>query len=386
MTGTPRAPVPASPIPRTKAKPRARPTSAATPPATPRRPEKRKPPSSPSTSSARPRKRAREPPRNPKRNTRPLSATQSQSTLTYLGTPFLPDVKLVAPHSRVFAKEFQCLLFSFGDVRFCARDTLELVEDCVRDEVRRIAPGGLSAICSRLDTRGMYRLNNYFKACQMNRRVPIPRHGDPFTSFSDPFHDGLSPDPLAYWSEKLLQSLRYSMSPVEFTYLVHSKSISFAKYESFSPDPKIRGIERATLFKEWLATSCAEQDIPAVAHLTWELTGQLVQTALLCRYNCELQSQLPSASSFTWSKERHCLEALSHGIGTALTIPCSELHAARLMTEIRWFINRPYTRRFHLRSRADGLMPRHIYAALSQLKERGWGGKASLRAGLFDFV
>jgi hypothetical protein len=40
---------------------------------------------------------------------------------------------------RLFGQEIQCLMHAFGEVRYCARDVLELVEDIVRDGVRLFA-------------------------------------------------------------------------------------------------------------------------------------------------------------------------------------------------------------------------------------------------------
>lgn len=49
------------------------------------------------------------------------------------------NVRTTAINKRVFGQEIQCLMHAFGEVRFCARDVLEIVEDTVRERVRQVA-------------------------------------------------------------------------------------------------------------------------------------------------------------------------------------------------------------------------------------------------------
>lgn len=374
---TPRSATLASPKPRPKPKPK--PRAVKTPPATPRKPEKRKPPpSSPSTPSARPRKRAREQKRaNPSVNASLLSLT----------------AKYVNPQSRVFGKEFQSLIHAFGDIRYCARETLELVEDSIRQEVRRIAPGGLRAVCSRLNAKALSRLNRYFKSCDIGIRIPVRHYYQPLVSLADSLLETSLPpefvhavDWQAHCMWRLLQAFRLFMPDRELTELIKCKEVSFTKGESRSEDPKIYGIARVVLFKDWIGVPVTNEHLFALSHLAWELVGQLIQVALLQRHHAEQKRDNENPSSRHWSQERHMMEALGHGISTAIAVPCTDLQAKDLWGEIELLIGRLLAEKSLMRAKSNGLLPTHIYAALDYLKDHGWGGQCRMRAGLFDIM
>lgn len=301
-----------------------------------------------------------------------------------MGSSFHPDVKYVVPNHRVFAQEFQDLLFAFGDARFCARDTLELVEDAVRTELRRLAFTGLGAALTRLDAKAIHRLNNHFKECRIPRRLPLHRYGDPLTGATDSPYDPAFNGILSHWTDRLFYKLKFVMSQQDSLVLLHSKTAVFTKSQSRSPDPNIQGTERSTLFKQWLGLPCSDADLAALSHLTWELTGQLVQTALVRKHYNQLQLNGDNPCPLSWCDAKHWMDALGHGVATALTIPCSEYQAIVLIQEITKYIKRLASQKHKWRPTADCLLPHHIYAALDDLRARGWGGQHRLRAGLFD--
>lgn len=174
------------------------------------------------------------------------------------------------------------------------------------------------------------------------------------------------------------------MSPHDFLILAHNRTAVFTKSQSSSSDPNIQGADRATLFKSWIGLPCSDADLAALSHLTWELTGQLVQTALLRKHHTQLQLEGHNPCSLSWSDEKHWMDAIGHGIATALAIPCSDHQALALGSDIRRYINRMNFLKHNWRPTSDCLLPHHIYAALDHLRATGWGGEHRLRAGLFD--
>ncbi len=63
---------------------------------------------------------------------------QSKLMVSVDGIPVPSNVKVTNLVARIFGHELQCMMHAFGETRACSRDTLELVEDSVRDTVRRI--------------------------------------------------------------------------------------------------------------------------------------------------------------------------------------------------------------------------------------------------------
>lgn len=70
---------------------------------------------------------------------RPMPGPVMSQLLSVDGLPIPSNIKARTLQHRLFGQEIQCIMHSFGETRFCARDTLELVEDAVRDAVRRVA-------------------------------------------------------------------------------------------------------------------------------------------------------------------------------------------------------------------------------------------------------
>lgn len=59
--------------------------------------------------------------------------------LVFNGNVITGNIKKVVPQHRYFGNEVQCLMHAFGEVRHCAREVLELVEDAVRMATRNAA-------------------------------------------------------------------------------------------------------------------------------------------------------------------------------------------------------------------------------------------------------
>lgn len=348
--------------------------------------------------------------------------TNHSITFVVDGTPVPSDVKVPSQAGRIFGHEIQCMMHAFGEARACTRDSLELVEDAVRDTVRRIAfdalalaeeagaessTGDLISVCVdahhvafliRHDSRATYRLNQALKTVMDHgpedeaNQIRHYMQGAVFTAEPSYWeliselaslpnddaqeperHDSLAINDLSRvctWRAYLLFRAHHPHMHTPFTDYAKCRSTNFVTNDSRNPAANLKGQRRLLLLRKWLGMDHVSITIPALyalGHIAWEAVGLLTQRALVEKYFDDLKSDLGDARSMGWSRARHTLAALSHGIATAIMVPLSEPQLLSLRQEVEQLPSLMRAATDTWRGAGKGcrcLQPQHIREAL----------------------
>lgn len=326
---------------------------------------------------------------------------QSSSCFSVEGLSLPANAKTPVLQKRLFGQEIQCLMHSFGEVRFCARDVLELVEDSVRDIVKRVAveaarialddaqlaenqpessgSKGQTVIqvqhiahVLRRDPHAVHRLNQHLKTCAeaspdsfskdpaLRTARPSPKPWELIAELAvlpgDPARPATSPPS---WSERFTpahdmqllcswrawHAYRIIMSSQQLSDFALCRSVTLVRDKSRSRAPKIQGQPRIALFREWLDLSpkdnihIPEDALFALGHVAWETIGVLTQAALVHRYFDDLAKGSADPRAGDWQYGRHLVAAIGFGLVTAIMIPLSEAQVASLHQEIENFFS-----------------------------------------------
>lgn len=238
--------------------------------------------------------------------------SQLVSCFSVDGCSFSSNVKSISLNKRVFGHEIQCLMHAFGEVRYCARDVLEQMEDTVRGIVCRVAIQahgyaveeaahkiqaaniGTSqelgtarsekfdetvrirhvAQCLRRDSRALQRLNQSLKHSAELHHDKLPQ--DPmertFLHAPKPWEfiaelgnlatDGSAAiaaekfysnnDVMSLCSWKALHAFRTAMGSQQFQDFATCRGVTLVRQTSRSRAPNILDQPRIVLFREWL--------------------------------------------------------------------------------------------------------------------------------------
>lgn len=315
-------------------------------------------------------------------------------------------------------------MHSFGEVRYCARDVLELTEDVVRDAVVRTsiaahqfaieetASGVEPKVslrhvvrCIHSDYRAMARLKQALKQLpDMQKVKPSPMDFErlanapppPWERFLElgsvvsrvqasdkPSSYPLRADVQAMCTNLALQIYRSVMGP-SFQDWIRCRSMSLVRQESKSNAQAIRGQPRIELFREWIGLeqnlkfSVSDDGIIALGHVAWEAIGLITQTALLHRYLNNVTRGIGDPRACHWSLATNVVEALNFGVGAGIVIPLSEMQTvnvrAVLENRIRSLIKHHHhqtssnKRREYVGDVHPGLLARDIREALRRLR------------------
>eukprot|EP00171_Calliarthron_tuberculosum_P015474 IDg15474t1 len=312
------------------------------------------------------------------------------------GAPVPADVKPTMLTRRLFGQEIQCVMHAFGETRACARDTLELVEDAVRDAVRRVvveavefardeaerAPPSQNQACLSLSSRPNDEAE--IRSCLKNKAVlkpweaiaelaKLPTNTEPEADRVNNERQ-LMNDPWKYCTWKAYHMFRNLMPALMFndyvkcrnTYLVLGYSRS--QFESINSRPRI------FLFQKWLDVSQSKMNVKmglatmhALGHIAWECVGILTQTALVQKHFDDIAKGLGDPRAKGWTHARHILAALGHGIATAVLIPLSDTQLVYLRQEVERLPIIAHNTPDYLRGNTKGsrsLLPGHIREAL----------------------
>lgn len=350
---------------------------------------------------------------------------QANVHLTVDGAPVPADVKPTMVVRRLFGQEIQCVMHAFGETRACARDTLELVEDAVRDAVRRVvveavafarheaaempsrAHGNLElevrhvAHVIRRDARAMYRFNQTLKlaaesfssrpndaaqirSCITNKATMKPWEAiaelAKLPNDTEPESDRLNNerqlmnDPWKYCTWKAYHMFRSLMPGPTFSDYVKCRSTNLVLGVSRSQFEKISNHPRIYVFQKWLDIPPTKVDVKmglatmhALGHIAWECVGILTQTALIQKHFDDIAKGLGDPRAEGWTYARHILAALGHGIATAVLIPLSDTQLMYLRQEVERLPIIAHNTPDYLRGNARGsrsLLPGHIREAL----------------------
>jgi hypothetical protein len=310
------------------------------------------------------------------------------------------NLKTTTLQRRLFGQEIQCLMHAFGEVRFCARDVLEMVEDAVRERVRQVAlqaadravdmaerVGTLPQMVKsrvvvtvphvthalRRDPRAIQRLNQSVEA--IAQKVPDAaerlkaRRARPAeaswelvrelaslpdtTDTREPAHNTAS----TVWAERLNASqdiflscsyraflaLQRTMTKPQYQDLHSCRQVTFVKQESRSRAPTVRGKARFSLFREWLDLGakegvCVPDDaLYALGQVAWETVGVVTQNALLHRHFDDIANGCGDPRAAEWNIGRHVLAALGYGIAYAVMVPLTDAQGLALHGELERF-------------------------------------------------
>lgn len=329
--------------------------------------------------------------------------------LTLDGLYVVPIVKQTCLARRLFGREIQALMHAFGEVRHCARDVLELVEDAARDVVvavlHRTAAAGdvtVASVTANLpnDPRASYRMRQTLKLCadgidpapsalgpnHLMDAVPIFQHSWEYfaelgnlSSSSLPVATFPQSDVQQLCSWRALHAFRIVMGESAFTDFLKCRAVVFVRADSRARQqpPKSRAKPPVALFREWLGPALKylnvnDAAIMALGHIAWEAVGLITQTALLNRYFDDLARGIGDPRAKEWAYPRHLIAALAHGLGCAILVPLTEFQAIGLRQEIETFFSYSPTItkgwRAHSNASSPFLLPQHINEAVRRLQ------------------
>lgn len=276
-------------------------------------------------------------------------------------------------------------MHAFGEVRYCARDVLQMVEDAVREAIIRLATSahassdGLNilsvsqVICG--DARAVARMNQSLKASHVETRVqPRERTWDILSDFC--LGEKLNvADIHAHCSWRALHAFRASMTTQEFQDFAMCRSVTLVRQTSRSRASRVRGMQRIILFREWLSLpkewEVSDDVLHALGHIAWESIGELTQTALTVRYFDDLKKGHADPRSSGWTHGRHLIAAVAYGLGTGIMVPLTEVQAAGLRNEMDAFMSGGAARwRGYVYASSRCLLPCHVTEALRRLESR----------------
>lgn len=291
----------------------------------------------------------------------------------------------------MFGHEIQCLMHAFGEVRYCARDVLVLVEDAVRDVVLRVAlearegdeyPVSNLSRCLQPNPHAIARLNLALRATTVPRQATAKRSTDIILDLSG---ESERPSELhAYPSWRAGHAFRSAMAAAQFSEFLACKTLNMVRHESRSSYAKIRGTPRIILFKEWLGLpNLSDQALHVLGHVAWEAIGILTQTALMGRYWHDLSAGFADPRSSQWTYGRHLLAGLAYGLASGIMVQVTDFQVAELKTEIDAYVvvtaGGGGKWRGYEHASSPCLLPTHINEALRRLTGRkdcvfGWRG------------
>lgn len=322
-------------------------------------------------------------------------------------------------------------MHAFGEVRFCAREVLEMTEDAVRDAVIRTAivayqfaldeTNGESvpavgmrhvAKCMHSDYRAVFRLNQSLKQTaelhkdklpqdESERRFSaLPPQWERFAELGFPAsivqtsERSSHPhgDVLTMSSVRAVQIYRSVMATQNFQDWFMCRGVSLVRQESKSRAPTVRGQPRISLFREWIGLdqnlkfAISNDGIFALGHVAWEAIGLITQTALLQRYLDDTKKGVGDPRAVNWPYARRLICALSYGVGTAVMIPLNEIQSAGVRSALESHVLTLQLSSNKWRgyggSVFPGLLPRDIRETLRRLR-RAPDSKLGLRGRSF---
>lgn len=319
-------------------------------------------------------------------------------------------------------------MHAFGEVRYCARDVLEMTEDSARNVVIRVASlaheyaveeaaavvnaGGAPmpkevpveirhvVRCLKKDGRAVQRLNQSLKqsveihpnmlpnelAERTFTRTPKPwdmivelASVAPKAPMSSPGEKGHpSNDIMSRCSLLALYAFRNAMTSTHFQDFAMCRGVTLVRQESKSSAPTVRGQSRITLFREWMNASqklpflIPDHTLFALGHIAWEAIGLITQTALLHRHFDDLAKGYGDPRAVNWSYPRHLVAALNYGLGTAVMVPITDIQAIALQQEIDMYLKamQVVSQRWRGYSQASSpcLLPQHIREAVRRIE------------------
>lgn len=318
-------------------------------------------------------------------------------------------------------------MHAFGEVRYCARDVLEMTEDSVRDAVIRVAilaheyaveeavvaenAGRIPvsrevsvevrhvARCLRRDARAVQRLNVSLKqSAELHPDIISGDTGYAFThtpklwdtiaelaSVTSKRFTSLpmerarsSSDIMSLCSWRAILAFRTAMTTAQYHDFAMCRGVTLVRQESKSRAPTIRGQPRITLFREWMNASqklsfpIPDSTLFALGHVAWEAVGLITQTALLHRHFDDLAKGFGDPRAANWSYPRHLIAALNYGLGTAVMVPLTDIQAITLQQEIDTYLKvmQVASQRWGGYSQASSpcLLPQHVREALRRIE------------------
>lgn len=318
------------------------------------------------------------------------------------GLPIPADVKYVVQSKRLFGQEIQCLIHAFGEVRYCSRSVLELVEDAVRDVVVRVARhatrGGTLSVhgvaeCLQRDSRAINRLNQSLKrsAEAKSKPVKIAPVSKPWDIIAElgnindpvaeqPIHEKtlLPSDMHTHCSYRAWVTFRRAMGTAQYLDFAACREMTLVRQESRSRAAHVRGTLRINLFRDWLNLPkdiiAPDEVLFALGHVAWEAIGGITQAALVHRYYDDLSKGFCDPRASHWTYGRHLVAALAYGLGTGIMVPLTDSQAAVLRQEIDNFTEVLQTEankwRGYVHASSPCLLPCHIREALRKLEKQ----------------
>lgn len=279
-------------------------------------------------------------------------------------------------------------MHAFGEVRYCARPVLELVEDAVRACVLRVARGAyekgdltVAGVARALggDLHSVARFNQATKDVQKEKIPYQPAAWELLTDISDVFPvEERTPDLqfLATWPVQ--HAFSNAMGLQSFQELYRCRETKFVEGQSRSRAPRIRGVSRLVLFRQWLSLpsswNVGDDVFYALGHIAWECVGIVTQTALMVRYWDDFAAGVGDPRRMDWTYGRHVIAALAYGLSTAVLIPLTDLQAASLKKEIDTYctVSQTGANRWKGYTNASSpcLLPMHVREALRRLESR----------------
>lgn len=304
-------------------------------------------------------------------------------------------------------------MHAFGEVRYCAREVLEMVEDTVRDVVIRVAAkachyattDGAQVVgiphverCLGMDTCAVQRLRKSLKrSSELHPGLtldpgPVKKGGRRAWEAARDMADlgqatagagGYAlTDMMSLCSWRAVTAFRAAMNTVQFQDFAMCRGVTLVHQESKSRAPSVRGQPRVVLFREWLAIDqwgkrtamkIPDETLFALGHVAWEAIGVITQTSLLHRYFDDLRKGFGDPRAVSWNYGRHLVAALNYGLGTAIMVPLTELQANALRQEIDTYLTvmQVASHRWRGYSQASSpcLLPQHVREALRRIAE-----------------
>lgn len=251
-------------------------------------------------------------------STRLIPQHAPSSFVSVAGIPMPGLVRTTTLQRRLFGQEIQCLMHSFGEVRHCARDVLEIMEDAVRKRVREVAlaaadrvlelaeqqgmhaglyksriPVSVSQIAYSLrrDSRAVNRLNQIFETMASKtvdqtavEKLKARRTRPAETTWELVRELSVLPDPSeareqahgsssGWWAERVSRQqtdvyhqctyrahvvFQKNMGKTQLQEFYNCRSVSFTRQESRSRAPTVQGKPRVQLFRDWLDLGAKE--------------------------------------------------------------------------------------------------------------------------------
>lgn len=312
------------------------------------------------------------------------------SVLTIDQCPILPSIRQIGVHNRSFGKHIQRIVHAFGEIRYCAREVLEYVEDTTRATIlhlirkhnlRNIGDVTKLLISSDLNGNG-----NVLHSGVISRLKVTLKHSTPtpeaYHALIDNLHSQLmlncAVNPrkpwdhystLAFlnsnnseennevkqekqlqlhWQQRILQPDSYYMiawaaKTVYMRFMTESqyRDCIKCKETTFISPESPTSVKTFTL---WLGNTITDYNFSNdtllyLSHLAYEIIGTLTQKALHIRYHNDVASGHSDARAANWSPSRHLLAALNHGLCAGALIPMTEGKAKHLVIELNHVCN-----------------------------------------------